>query len=329
MRACAVLGLGVGTVTFALLGGSTCGGREPARPRPETPSPPAVTAPEPEEPPAAPSTPTASATPTTTATASAAPPPPNSAGCSKEKAAGTTPRTLVVQGKNRSFVLVVPRGYDRTRPHPLVFGFHGDGGSGAQIRTALGLERAAKEPTIFVYPDAIGDGFDLNEAPEKNPDVAFFDAALANVMDEYCVSRARVMLTGYSRGAYMVNQLACWRGGVLRGVAPQAGGGPYDATGKSYDDQGRLLCPGMGPVSALIVHGQKDTNVKFSETNDTLAFYRTRGRCGAPEKSSPDPCVAHACADGRHLGLCAIPTLGHGVWPKAAATVMDFFATLK
>jgi polyhydroxybutyrate depolymerase len=234
-----------------------------------------------------------------------------------------------VQGKNRTFVLVLPRAYDPSRLHPIVLGYHGDGGSGAQIRGALGLEAAAKEPTIFLYPDAAGDGFDLESAPGKNADVAFFDAALAHVMETYCVARARVMVTGYSRGGYMANQLACWRGAVIRGVAPQAAGGPFDATGKAYDDQGHLLCPGMGPVSALLVHGQADTNVKFSETNDTLAFYRAQGRCGAAERATPDPCVSHACAEGRQLRFCAIPGMGHGVWPKAAATVMEFFASLR
>jgi poly(3-hydroxybutyrate) depolymerase len=72
--------------------------------------------------------------------------------------------TIQSGGKNRSFILRIPDGYDRNRPHRLVFGFHWLGGTSTDVATGrtvetgtwayYGLQRLANNSAIFVAPKA-------------------------------------------------------------------------------------------------------------------------------------------------------------------------------
>jgi len=253
-----------------------------------------------------------------------------SAGCGKAPPAVgfLGGQTIAVAGAPRTFGLYVPAGYDPNKGYPLIFALHGDGGDGAGARAGMKLEAPAREGAIFVYPDGRGRTWDLNTMPpEKNPDVLFFDALVAKLGDTMCLARGRVFVTGHSNGAYMANQLGCWRGGVVRAIAPHSGGGPYDSTNKGYDEHGDLVCPGS-PVAALVVHGQADGVVAPSEGQFSLSHWRRVDGCQASTaKVAPEPCVAYTgCA--RPVVSCSVPGLGHGEWSQAAQLTWDFFASL-
>src|SRR5687768_2133 len=128
-----------------------------------------------------------------------APPPPGatsgSPGCQKPARTGAlTGQRVPVFGKNRTYTLVVPDGYQPGAAYPLVFGLHGHGGNGAGVRAQLDLERAAQGKAIFVYPDGIGGGWDLDSPAAKNGDVALFDAILAVAQSSLCVDLRRVFV---------------------------------------------------------------------------------------------------------------------------------------
>ncbi|MEV6181017.1 hypothetical protein [Streptomyces sp. NPDC052015] len=44
-------------------------------------------------------------------------------------------RTIQSSGKNRTFILKIPDGYDRNRPYRLIFGFHWWGGTSTDVAT--------------------------------------------------------------------------------------------------------------------------------------------------------------------------------------------------
>jgi len=82
---------------------------------------------------------------------------------------------ITSSGEDRTYALFVPADYDPGHAYALVFGFHGDGGTGAGIRSALGLETPANGAAIFVYPDATvasGRSFDLETPLATNGDIA-------------------------------------------------------------------------------------------------------------------------------------------------------------
>jgi polyhydroxybutyrate depolymerase len=186
--------------------------------------------------------------------------PGSSAGCGKTGAATgvLTAQTIAVGGRNRTYVLSVPKAYAPATAWPLIFAWHGMGGSGSIARQYFGVDSATQGGAILVYPDGLpmGDagsaGWDLTSA---GMDMALFDALLAFVADGYCVDRNRVFATGHSYGGMMTNALGCYRGDVLRAIAPVAGM-PPGAYG------GSPKC--VGNVAAIVIHGVNDPTVDYT-----------------------------------------------------------------
>ncbi len=235
---------------------------------------------------------------------------------------GVLSRHVTVFGKKRSYTLVVPATYEPSRPYPIVYVLHGHGGSGAQVRRAFGFEAVARDEAIFVYPDGIGGGWDLDSPASKNRDVALFDATLAITQSDYCVDLARVFVTGFSNGAYMANQLGCRRGDRIRAVASHSGGGPYETAGE-YDDRGRLVCKGK-PVASLVIHGASDGSVLPSEGRKSIDHWTYANRCSGSAPTSPPSCVAHQGCKNQVIA-CKVPGLGHRIWPQATELIWRFF----
>jgi len=85
-----------------------------------------------------------------------------SAGCGKATAlprGEPTPQELALPSGTRSYVVTLPAGYSPDRPYPVVFGFHGWGLSGDDLRWYDGsAKRAEKEGKfISVHPDGAQD----------------------------------------------------------------------------------------------------------------------------------------------------------------------------
>jgi len=229
---------------------------------------------------------------------------------------------------SRTFELFVPDGHDGKRTFPLVFVFHGDGGTGKNLRSSFKLEAAANGGAIFVYPDGANRTWDVDSKAAANADIKFFDAMVAELSKTYCVDTKKIFATGFSRGAYFANQLGCRRGSVLRGVAAHSGGGPYGANDE-YDGNGNLVCP-EAPVAAIILHGTADNNVAPSEADDSLKEWRRFDTCKTTNQPyAPSPCVAFdGCAAGRPVVSCRISGLGHQIWPSAPEAIWKFFSAL-
>jgi polyhydroxybutyrate depolymerase len=201
---------------------------------------------------------------------------------------------------------------------------HGDGGTGAQIRGAFGLEAAAAEGAIFAYPDGINHTWKQADKAETNEDFFFFDAVVAKTSDTYRVDTKRVFVTGFSSGAYMTNQLGCFRGGTIRAIAPMSGGGPYDAVGGHYDAEGHLTC-NVKPVAAMIIHGDIDGVVPMNEGQKSLSHWSWANNCGnTMPAEGADACRSAQCT--LPVTFCTVRGKGHQIWSEAPTRVWQFFS---
>lgn len=239
---------------------------------------------------------------------------------------GVSEHKVHVFGKDRSYTLVVPAGYDSQLSYPLVYVLHGHGGNGAKARAAIDLENAAGGHAIFLYPNGRNGGWDLDSPASNNGDVALFDATLALTQSDYCIDLHRVFVAGFSNGAYMANQLACRRGDRIRGIASHAGGGPYENAG-TYDDNGNLVCKGK-PVASLVVHGTADTTVAPSEGQKSIDHWTHANHCAGSHASSPDHCAEFSGCTNRVVA-CKVPGLGHQLWGQAGRVTWSFFDALR
>lgn len=231
-------------------------------------------------------------------------------------------RAVRAGGRERAYDLAVPSG--GAGPRPLVFAFHGGGGTPEDMRAELALE-AAMPDAIVAYPAGRGGVWDIVSPPKDNADLAFFDEVLAFVLKAECVDESRVFLTGYSMGGYFATQLACRRAPQIRAIATHAAGGPYLGPDE-IDEDGQPRCPGR--VAALVVHGKLDDNVVPREGEGTLRHFRTRSACSSRSSPlAPAPCVSwDGCASDAPVASCWVPDVGHFVWPtEGGKAVAAFF----
>lgn len=223
-------------------------------------------------------------------------------------------QTITVAGKARTYVLSVPKTYAPGTPMPLVFAWHGMGGSGSMARSYFRLETAAGNGAIFVYPDGlpVGDGSTGWELTATGIDVALFDALLAYVSDNYCIDRNRIFSTGHSFGGMFTNNLACHRGDILRAIAPVAGMPPFGRN---------VTC--AGNVAAWVIHGENDATVDFTSGGiGTRDFWIGKNGCSTtlePVATSPAGCVEYqGCQPDLPVAWC-VHTQGHN-WPTASGS---------
>jgi polyhydroxybutyrate depolymerase len=233
---------------------------------------------------------------------------------------------------DRTYALSVPADYDACRSYPLVFAFHGDGGTGASLRDALGLEGPANGGAVFVYPDARDPDrswqLDLDVPLAQDADTTLFVDIVNKVASVYSVDRSRIFATGFSRGGYFANFLNCRLGTTyLRAIAPQSGSGPYGKDA-DYDIDGHFMCPAPG-AAAFLIHGDADGVVPISpDAEYSRDQWAWESHCAATTTpASPAPCVAYdGCDAGKPVVWCAIPGLDHAPWSEAAAAIWQFFA---
>ncbi|WP_416518562.1 cellulose binding domain-containing protein [Streptomyces achromogenes] len=181
-----------------------------------------------------------------------------SPGCGKAPTLTSGTYTLQSGGKNRSFILRVPDGYDRDRAYRLVFGFHWLGGTSTDVATGrtvdpgtwayYGLQRLADNSAVFVAPQGLGNGW----ANTGGEDVTFVDDMIRRIEADLCVDQTQRFALGFSYGAAMSYSLACSRATVFRAVAVQSGG-----VLSGCDD-------GTRPIAYLGVHGLRDNVLGIS-----------------------------------------------------------------
>jgi predicted esterase len=164
-------------------------------------------------------------------------------------------RTIDVNGTMREYLVAVPQGYDSSKTHALVFGFHGSGGDREQLRRYMNVELPANGEAIMIYPSGLvrrDGGVAEWDLTQTSSDLVLVDKLLEQYAGELCIDRKRLYATGHSFGGCMSNAIGCWRGDVIRAIAPVAGCGP------SRNAQ----C--VGKVAVLQIHSPKDTQVNYS-----------------------------------------------------------------
>ncbi|RKN10671.1 hydrolase [Streptomyces radicis] len=201
------------------------------------------------------------------------------AGCGESPSLQDGTHTIRSGGKDRSFILDIPDGYDSNRPYRLVLGFHWWGGTANDVATGqtvetgvwayYGLKRLADNSTIFVAPQGIGNGW----ANAGGEDITLVDDILRTVEADLCVDTSRRFALGFSYGGAMSYSIACSRPDVFRAVAV------YGAPGQLSGCSG-----GTGSIAYFGAHGIGDNIGRGESLRDT--FVRNNG---CTPQDTPEP----------------------------------------
>ncbi|MEO8619785.1 MAG: phospholipase [bacterium] len=160
---------------------------------------------------------------------------------------GVTPGTYLLNASNvNDGALVVPPGYDATKPMPLVVALHGAGGNPQQSIALLGASAASRGFLLL----AVGSrGLTWDALTFKfSYDVTFIDGALKSTFERCNVDASRIVIQGFSDGATYALGLALANGDLFtRAVADSPG---FIAQSDS---------PAVGKPKFFFSHGRLDS----------------------------------------------------------------------
>jgi polyhydroxybutyrate depolymerase len=246
-----------------------------------------------------------------------------SPGCGKARPAHVAFRgTLQVDGLERAWLITTASPLRAGAPVPLIFVFHGSGGTAAGARSTYDLERIVAGRAVIVYPEGVSTegsrwglpGWDLRRS---GIDLPFFDRMLDKIAEDHCIDLGRVFATGHSGGGWMTNRLGFLRRSRLRGIAPAAGG----------------LSPGdcaSPPLATLVVHASNDPSVPFADGMAAHDMWAKAAGCGSGSRPMGiGPCVLHeGCNPETPVGLCEHDQ-NHAYPAFASQAIWSFFDSLK
>ena len=226
---------------------------------------------------------------------------------------------LQVDGVEREALVYAPAGKAKAGGAPLVFVFHGHGGTMRSAARSMRFYEAWPQ-AIVVYPQGLNTptrvdpegkrpGWQRSVGDQKDRDLKLFDAMLADIEKKHAVDKRRVYVTGFSNGAVFTYLLWAERPGDL---APIAGLPLERSEFKPV------------PKPAFIIAGRKDVLVKFSNQQDMIE--KVREINGVTEKgvSAGAGFTRYKSDTGTPLETLIHPG-GHLVPPEAVKLITEFF----
>ena len=137
--------------------------------------------------------------------------------------------TVIINGASRTADIHIPSQHTPNgAPTPVIFCFHGGGGTGNAFATSKWAHMQDKG-YILVFPDAIqhgeknrwiipGDDYPGFPAYDTSEDIDFVDALVAKVNVDYNAGKKHA--TGFSSGGKLTWGLYAHRSAVFEGIAP-------------------------------------------------------------------------------------------------------------
>ena len=220
-----------------------------------------------------------------------------------------------VGSDTRDYFITLPKNYDNTKPHKVLFALHCYGSRGEDF---VHHKADYDHPTPYYGQQVLDKNGDyIFVAPQGNDngtwngkeDHQFVDEMITAMFDNYCVDTTRVFATGFSFGAMFTNSLAQDLQERLRAVAvyatadyniwlPSAGSGRYDAKNL--------------PIAWMGVHGKRDgmCNYDRAKTSALPRILKRNGKADAngnfTDASSEKPqefngTAGHLCYDFKNV----------------------------
>ena len=240
-----------------------------------------------------------------------------SSGCGTNSGFTTGVKTIMSNGVERVYYLKLPEQYNSLIPYPLIFGFHGAGGSYKSFTEGYyDFQSVVGEEAILVYPNGLSNEAGLTQWDHEN-DLTFFDDLYQELDANLCFDTSSVFAVGHSAGAGFVHTLGCKRGDVLRAIAPVAG---------ALLDHENCI----GQVAVIQIQGKNDTYVPLGLIKPGRDYWIAINSCTKEETHEGiDPtCIAYGGCDFEFPVEYCEHEGGHE-WPDFASdAIWTFFKSL-
>lgn len=234
------------------------------------------------------------------------------------------PKTVkwTINGEIRKAIVYVPK-IAKTKPTPIVFAFHGHGGTMQNMYRSRGFDKLWPE-AIFVCPQGLNtkgiltdpggkkSGWVMTNQNNSNRDLQFFDAMLKTLRADYQIDNSKIYATGHSNGGGFTYLLWVTRPDEFAAFAPTATAG------------GKLIPKLNTPKPGFHLMGEKDPLVKPEWQKITYnKMLRINGCVDEPLKIDSN-LTAYKGKDGNDFQLF-IHSGGHEYPSSANQAIIDFF----
>jgi polyhydroxybutyrate depolymerase len=183
-------------------------------------------------------------------------------------------KELTVDGVAREALVAAPS-KSTDAPPPLVFGFHGHGGSMRNAARSFRLHELWPE-AVVIYPQGLPTpgrltdpegkkaGWQHGPGEQGDRDLKFFDAMVEEAKARFKIDPRRIYATGHSNGGQFSYLLGGARRDVMAAIAPSAAAGA------------RFL---KEPIPLLHAAGEKDPLVTFAMQKRSLDAAKSLNAC--------------------------------------------------
>ncbi len=205
---------------------------------------------------------------------------------------------LHVDGNLRRFIVYVPPSYDGSTDYPLLFMFHGMGGT-AEVSASTDAHdwqsTADANNFIVIFPESLTwpEYWYWNPAwhkhwlvevgPENNTDVNFFDEMVEWSQANYAIKSTHIFTTGGSFGGFFSNYIAVARPDTVAAFAYSASGMSTEGWPNSDPDPAApLIWPIEMPTSppqlkGILLHDEEDPVIPYSQSTEMQAEMLAKG----------------------------------------------------
>jgi poly(3-hydroxybutyrate) depolymerase len=227
-----------------------------------------------------------------------------------------TLHTITIEGMQpRTYYLNVPAKYTPGMPVPLLFGFHGLGGSSKEFRDESQIEIFANDANVIsVFPNGYKSPFGTQlswnagtccsfASIDQVDDVKLIETILRSVQQNYNIDRKNIWAIGFSNGGMMSYRMACELSDQFTAIGVGAGALMTST------------CSPPNPVSVIHIHGGSDIDVPvngggpYSASDSAQAFklVNSSNKCsGMTYVDSNEPTksqITGLCVDGTESKL--------------------------
>jgi polyhydroxybutyrate depolymerase len=237
--------------------------------------------------------------------------------------------TFTLQGKERQ-ALVYPvakaNKSKSTKDHavPVVFCFHGHGGSSLQASQSFRMHEAWPD-ALVIYPQGLPtpgqlsdpegkrNGWQSKLGDKEDRDLLFFDAMLTELSKKYQIDAKQVFVMGHSNGGGFTYLLWAYRGDKIAAVAPCA------ALSLRISDQ-------LKPKPCLHIAGKNDGLVKFTWQQRMMSAVKRINGCQDEGEVWAKECLIYRPLDGK-MGAPMLQYIHDGthLYPENATSMMVKF----
>ena len=233
-------------------------------------------------------------------------------------------RTWIVDGATREALVSIPAGEGKDGAElPVVFAFHGHGGSMRQASRSFPIHTLWPEaivvypqglptPSQLVDPEGKRSGWQGLAGSQGDRDLKFFDVMLADLRAKYRIDEKRLYATGHSNGGLFTYLLWAERGDTFAAFAPSSA----------------LLVKGFEkfqPKPVLHIGSPQDTLVKFSWQARMIDYVLKLDGCG-PRDPAATGYTSYPSAKGAEVATY-LHDGGHRYPAVAPQLIVKFFKT--